>query len=311
MIAACHASGHLCASKDLLAARWQLIRKSIEIPWGETAESIPNEDELKVLHDSGFGSIEIVHADQSPESLGALLHSELLQNAKNAGIGVIIRITTQTREAASQSIRSIADTDPEIVFVSWSDAPGFTQMARTLLPRHTFLLERKQPSDWYRADAPKDPNTVCVASFEPLKLFTDQGSRQANSRMRQVKNIPYPSSLSKVIPLLSDLRMDDERDQLELYGRLRWSTALIQSQVEKLGAWSRKNHVRAFVQNIRASIFSPANDRTQYLTDLFSKVQLEDIGWSFYGWDPEFGLVGKSGARRIDDAYLKLLMGRD
>lgn len=144
--------------------------------------------------------------------------------------------------------------------------------------------------------------------YEPL-IFTHQGAAWGSAQALPFANVPYPSSLSAVEPLLGAFE-GSTRDQLETYGRTGWNRDMLAMRIARVTRWSQRFGVQ--VIGTEFGVYgqaAPPADRAHWIADVRSLLEENRIGWTFWEYTGAFGIIDRQmmGTRTPDEAVLSAL----
>lgn len=220
----------------------------------------------------------------------------------------------------------LKDRDPEMVFFGPMNEPVFEDdpsawlpiqerlltAIREVAPEHTLIATGALWSSretLLEIEPYADPNIVYDFHFYEPFVFTHQGATWTWDAVAVMRNVPYPSNPENVAPLLDGLP-DESRQALEYYGQELWDGERINAEIARVAEWAKANNVRLICTEFGVlGDFAPPADRVQWTLDIRTAFEEYGIGWSMWEYDSSFGLVTRSGSRRILDQDLANALG--
>lgn len=223
--------------------------------------------------------------------------------------------------------RHLSTRDPELVFLEVmnesevKDRARWTVVQRTLLaamregaPRHTLIATGARwgsVRDLALLEPVRDRNVVYDFHFYDPYEFTHQGATWAVERWSQLRSLPYPSSVERVVPTLGTIGTASAKMTALKYAAKGWDSELLAERLGAVSGWAERHGARVMCGEFGAfRPGAPPADRARWLRDVRTLLERSGIGWSVWDYSsPGFGIVDpKSGdARRPDPAVVKAL----
>lgn len=145
------------------------------------------------------------------------------------------------------------------------------------------------------------PNVIYNFHFYDPFLFTHQGASWVSWEPAFLaRNVPYPSSPEAVAPLLP-AASQNLKDALAWYGSQRYNSDSLDRWVKRAVNWAAINNVRLICNEFGAyKAFSHRQSRLQYLTDMRTVLERNNVGWAMWEYDEGFGLIDYAGGNRAN-----------
>ncbi len=166
---------------------------------------------------------------------------------------------------------------------------------RRSAPRHTIVTSGP---NWGGIDGLKklkllpDRNVIYSFHYYDPFPFTHQGATWTHTPVQALHDVPYPSSLEAVNPLLTGLKSSPAAMWIVLnYGEERWNKKKLAARFRQGIDWGAKNGVPLYCGEFGVfPVHCKVEDRARWFHD-FGEVLAENrIGWAVWGWDEGFGL---------------------
>ncbi len=220
-----------------------------------------------------------------------------------------------------------ATTDPEWVFIEPMNEPVFESnparwyaiqrdllaAIRAVAPEHTLLATSTNWSnlDTFLTMEPlDDPNIVYNFHFYEPFLFTHQGATWSWDAVRNLRDLPYPSSPEAVAPVAERISDAAIQGYVRAYGEERWDAARIAARMSLAAAWGARHGVRVTCNEFGALKTNASEDaRVQWTHDMRIALEEAGIGWAMWEYDSSFGLVLRSGNMTLIDGPLAEALG--
>jgi aryl-phospho-beta-D-glucosidase BglC (GH1 family) len=153
----------------------------------------------------------------------------------------------------------------------------------------------------------RDPNILYSFHFYQPYLFTHQGATWGAYSWHWTDNLRYPSDPKQAAEAAADIPDPIDRLNVVRYGYESWNRPRIDIEVAAVAEWARENQVKVVcdefgVYRARAN----AADRAAWIRDVRSSLEEHSIGWAFWDYSGNFGLVEKqpNGEVKIDNPVL-------
>lgn len=219
-----------------------------------------------------------------------------------------------------------AATDPEHVFFEIMNEPeqddpyrwqGIEAAAaaaiRQAAPNHTIIAAGARWSgieDLLALQPLADPNIIYTFhDYEPFP-FTHQGATWTSAEVQPLHDIPYPSSPNAIAP-----KLDQEPDLngqyfLNQYGLSRWDDARVQSTLAFAAKWSKLHNVPVYCGEFGVlRYYAPPAMRAQWLHDMRTALEANNIGWAMWDYQTNFGIVTKKDGTTTPDQDIVKALG--
>jgi len=218
-----------------------------------------------------------------------------------------------------------AATDPEHVYFEimnepeqddpwrWQGIESTVAAAiRQAAPHHTIIVAGARWSgleDLLVLQPIADPNVIYTFhDYEPFP-FTHQGATWTSSEVQPLRAIPYPSSPDAVAP-----KLDEEPDLsgqffLNQYGLGRWDDTRVESTIAFAAKWGKLHNVPVYCGEFGVlRYYAPPAMRAQWLHDMRTAFEKNNIGWAMWDYQTNFGIVTKKdGVTSPDQDIVKAL----
>jgi aryl-phospho-beta-D-glucosidase BglC (GH1 family) len=211
--------------------------------------------------------------------------------------------------------------DPEMVFLETMNEPAFLQFMdaeealtrwesvqellvaalRAGAPNHTIIVKGDQ---WDNIDSLlqlevfDDRNIIYNIHFYDPFIFTHQGADWSDQYLIGLENVPYPSSLQAIAPLL-DVYSGEQREAIYQYGSENWNADTVSQAVKVAADWAAENNVRLTANEF--GVYKPttaAGARYALLHDMRVAFEQYNIGWTMWDYQGGFDLVEGEGDTR-------------
>ena len=218
-----------------------------------------------------------------------------------------------------------AGSDPERVIFELMNEPNLSdwyrwqgiqgraiERIRSVAPQHTIIATA---ASWGNLDAlleaepVHDPNVIYTFHYYTPFWFTHQGAQWSSQNLVPLHGVPYPSTPENVQPLLG--QEPDERARLDLqrYGWDRWDAPRIGMEIASIAEWAQQRGVPLYMGEFGAfKDFSNPEMRDKWISDTRTAAESKHIGWAFWDYQTNFGMVTKdSGGTVVDDGVVRAL----
>jgi aryl-phospho-beta-D-glucosidase BglC (GH1 family) len=219
-----------------------------------------------------------------------------------------------------------ATTDPERVFFEimnepkvadpgrWSDIEGrAVAMIRSAAPRHTIIAAGANYSgieDLLLLEPFADSNIVYSFHYYQPFPFTHQGADWGMDQWKALRDIPYPSTPEAVAPKLAEEPNAPYRYYLNEYGLDRWDGVRVASEIRFAAEWGAAHHVPVWCGEFGAyRLYSNPAMRAQWIRDVRTALERDNIGWAMWEYRGGFGVVIKSGNAATFDVKILDALG--
>ncbi len=200
-------------------------------------------------------------------------------------------------------------TDPEKVFLEVMNEPSaktpqawnnvqlkLLAAIRSGAPNHTIIASsnlRVSENKWDNVRAlpmtqiVEDKNVVYNFHFYDPYVFTHQGASWGWEALKFMKDIPYPSNLQAVAPLLNSIQDSQAKWAVKNYGKENWNREKLVSFLSIVAHWAKTNGVPISCNEFGAIPWkAPRESQLRYLRDVREVLESYGIGWGqWFGLD--------------------------
>jgi endoglucanase len=227
--------------------------------------------------------------------------------------------------------KHFSNTDPEMVFLQVANEPNadpyiwqpvhrqLVRVMRENAPGHTFIsgtpLKFGPQSDQFgtiealTTTVPMtDKNIVYSLHYYEPFFFTHQGVGFGPVGYQYLNNVPYPADTNNTKWVSDKLRRevpdanlrDYLADSVLYFGQSGWNKDRLAARIKVVGDWARFYNVRVIADEfgvVDQGAVNPSH-RQNWLRDVRSAFEANNIAWSMWDYDQGFGIVtGDPGAR--------------
>lgn len=221
--------------------------------------------------------------------------------------------------------KELSSTDPGWVFFetmnepTWESAETWqaeqgriVDAIRKSASKHTIIVGGAKWSgvdDFLQMKIYADRNLVYNFHFYDPFLFTHQGATWGWDVTKHLKNVPYPSTPTDVLPSANETANEEAKGFLLGYGRERWNLAKIEDRLAKVEDFRKRHSVYVTANEFGVyRTFAPPADRAKYLRDAVTVFERYRIGWAMWDYAAGFGAFeGAPGQRKADRRTLSAL----
>jgi len=219
-----------------------------------------------------------------------------------------------------------AATDPAKVYLEILNEPAMADNARwasiqsravavirPIVPHHTLIATG---GEWggipgLLAIQPLHDDNIVYSfhDYDPM-WFTHQGASWAGPQFAVLRNVPYPSSVETVAPILSLETDPKARQDLAGYGQEHWNRQRIDDEIVSVAAWSRRYNVPVYCGEF--GVFQDFADpamRARWLHDMRSSLEANRIGWDMWDYQGGFALVLRHNGKPQVQSPIALALG--
>lgn len=212
--------------------------------------------------------------------------------------------------------------DPEMVFLETMNEPAFVQylereaafdrwqQVQNLLvaalragaPNHTIIVkgdEWENIESLTQIEIYEDRNVVYNIHFYEPYIFTHQGADWSDDYLIGMENVPYPSSLQAIAPLL-DIYTGTQREVIYQYGAEDWDAVKVSEAIRVAADWAQEHGVRLTANEF--GVYKPTTHPTERYTllhDMRTAFEQYGIGWTMWDYQGGFDLVEGEGSGRF------------
>lgn len=203
-----------------------------------------------------------------------------------------------------------ANRDPERVFFEimnepeesdpyrWAGIQARVAAAiREVAPHHTIIATGPNYSDivdLLTQHPLSDGNVIYNFHFYDPHEFTHQGAGWGAPYWIYERGIPYPPTESSMAELVKQVPDAADRFRLENYWLDHWDAHRIRLLMDEGADWGRANHVPLICNEfgVYREVAPPAS-RLEWLRDVRTALEADDIGWAMWDYHEGFGVAVK------------------
>jgi len=154
-----------------------------------------------------------------------------------------------------------------------------------------------------------DRNVVYTFHYYNPFWFTHQSATWTNTPVKDMRQVPYPSSPEAVAAVMDKQQGDETKNLLRAYGEERWGAARIREDLQPYAEWARRNKVPIYCGELGVyKAVSPQEDRLQWYRDVVAALRPDGIPWTIWDDGGGFGTFApRAGGWTTDTALLKAL----
>jgi len=186
-------------------------------------------------------------------------------------------------------------------------------LIRKKLPAHTILATGafwSNPPALLRITPLKDDNIWYVFHFYYPHVFTHQGATWSSEWLKNLRQVPYPSSPEAVQKAISLVKEEQLKKYLENYGQEHWNASRIEKEILNLIRWAESHGVRLFCNEFGAyRDYCLPSYRKAWIADVRRVLEKYGIGWAMWEYDGSFGLVHRKENKVIIDREIAIALG--
>ncbi len=198
-------------------------------------------------------------------------------------------------------------------FYRWQGIQGVVAEAiHQVAPNNTVIAGGAQYSglpDLLNLEPLADGNVIYTFhDYEPF-AFTHQGATWTSPEVQPLRAIPYPSSPEGI-----DSKLEQEPSLagqffLDQYGMARWDADRVERTIEYAARWGKLHRVPVYCGEFGAlKYFVKPEMRAQWLHDMRTALEKNNIGWAMWDYQDNFGVVSKqNGVTTPDNDVLDAL----
>jgi endoglucanase len=219
-----------------------------------------------------------------------------------------------------------AGSDPGRVFFEVLNEPEFSDALqwsllqaraiaaiRQAAPQHTIIATPPRYSgltDLLPFEPVSDPNVIYTFhDYEPFP-FTHQGATWANSQVRPLRGVPYPSTPEDIAANLTQEPTLLDQHWIAEYGLNRWDQVRIRAELGFAAKWAAEHHVPVYCGEF--GVYKPYADpamRAAWLRDTRTALEQYGIGWAVWDYQGSFAVVDKVNGSATPDPAIAAALG--
>jgi len=219
-----------------------------------------------------------------------------------------------------------ADRNPDLVFYEimnepeereayrWAGVQARAASAiRSVAPKNTIIATGPNWSsiaDLLTQEPLPDGNVIYTFHFYEPHEFTHQGAGWGAAYWIYTHDIPYPPTQESLQKSLAQVPDAPNRYAFEHYWLDHWDAHRIKLQIDAAAAWGKQHNVPLLCNEF--GVYrekAPKDSRMQWIHDVRSALENDDIGWTMWDYRGGFGVVWKEDGKpaKIDDSVVAAL----
>lgn len=219
-----------------------------------------------------------------------------------------------------------ADRNPDLVFYEimnepeerdayrWAGVQARAASAiRSVAPKNTIIATGPNWSsiaDLLTQEPLPDGNVIYTFHFYEPHEFTHQGAGWGAAYWIYTHDIPYPPTQESLQKSLAQVPDAPNRYAFEHYWLDHWDAHRIKLQIDAAAAWGKQHNVPLLCNEF--GVYrekAPKDSRMQWIHDVRSALEADDIGWTMWDYRGGFGVVWKEDGKpaKTDDSVVAAL----
>lgn len=215
--------------------------------------------------------------------------------------------------------KSLKDFPPRLVFFEilnepviqgpekWRAMQGkVLQAIRRAAPRHTIIVTADRWSgidDLLKVKPYSSKNVIYTFHCYDPFLFTHQGATWGWDATKDVKGIPYPTSVAAYREHAAKIENPQIRGYVEDLGRQAWDFDRVKSNLKRAADWGTQNKVPLYLGEFGTyRAYSPPDSRATWIKHTRLAATELGIGWAMWDYCGGFGVVNGDAGKRTPDA---------
>jgi len=219
-----------------------------------------------------------------------------------------------------------ADRNPDLVFYEimnepeerdayrWAGVQARAASAiRSVAPKNTIIATGPNWSsiaDLLTQEPLPDGNVIYTFHFYEPHEFTHQGASWGAAYWIYTHDIPYPPTQESLQKSLAQVPDAPNRYAFEHYWLDHWDAHRIKLQIDAAAAWGKQHNVPLLCNEF--GVYrekAPKDSRMQWIHDVRSALEADDIGWTMWDYRGGFGVVWKEDGKpaKTDDSVVAAL----
>jgi aryl-phospho-beta-D-glucosidase BglC (GH1 family) len=219
-----------------------------------------------------------------------------------------------------------ADRNPDLIFYEimnepeerdpyrWAGVQARAAAAiREVAPKNTIIATGPNWSsiaDLLTQHPLPDGNVIYTFHFYEPHEFTHQGAGWGGTWWIYTHDIPYPATEDSMQKSLAEVPDAGNRYALEHYWLDHWDAHRIRLQMDAAAAWGKEHNVPLICNEFGVyRRVTPEASRMQWIRDVRTALEADNIGWTMWDYRGGFGVVWKENGQpaKVDPAVVEAL----
>jgi aryl-phospho-beta-D-glucosidase BglC (GH1 family) len=219
-----------------------------------------------------------------------------------------------------------ADRNPDLIFYEimnepeerdpyrWAGVQARAAAAiREVAPKNTIIATGPNWSsiaDLLTQHPLPDGNVIYTFHFYQPHEFTHQGAGWGGTWWIYTHDIPYPATEDSMQKSLAEVPDAGNRYALEHYWLDHWDAHRIRLQMDAAAAWGKEHNVPLICNEFGVyRRVTPEASRMQWIRDVRTALEADNIGWTMWDYRGGFGVVWKENGQpaKVDPAVVEAL----
>jgi len=219
-----------------------------------------------------------------------------------------------------------ADRNPDLIFYEIMNEPEerdayrwagvqarAAEAIRSVAPKNTIIATGPNWSsiaDLLTQEPLPDGNVIYTFHFYEPHEFTHQGAGWGAAYWIYTHDIPYPPTEASLQNSLEQVPDAPNRYAFEHYWLDHWDAHRIKLQIDAAAAWGKQHNVPLLCNEFGVyRRVTPKDSRMQWIHDVRTALESDQIGWTMWDYRGGFGVVWKEDGKpaKVDDAVVDAL----
>jgi aryl-phospho-beta-D-glucosidase BglC (GH1 family) len=164
--------------------------------------------------------------------------------------------------------------------------------------------------DLVRLPVLQDTNVIYNFHYYEPHIFTHQGATWGEAWWRDLNSLPFPATPTNIADAMNKEEDEAVRWHLWQYGNGHWDSARIAADIQFAANWAKSRKVPLLCDEF--GVFREASnpeDRERWLTGARTAFEANNIGWSMWNYQSDFGVVFKDNKGIRDDPSVLRALG--